>query len=108
MRGGQRVLVAAAVAMVVSFGGVTAQAGAPIAEAAKQSFAQAQPTEQPSMATRVKTWTRAKLEAAKKRWAEDKAKFEDCQAQLVEARKAKRLSLHKQGDFLSACMNKKP
>jgi hypothetical protein len=108
MRGGRRWLATVAVAMVVCLGGMAAQAGAPIADVTLQSFAQAQPTEKPSMATRVKTWTRAKLDAAKKRWAEDKAKFEGCQAQLLEARKTKRLSLHKQGDFLSACMNKKP
>jgi len=108
MRGGRRMLTAMGVAAVVSLGGMTVQAADPIADVAKQSFAQAQPAEKPSMATRVKTWTRAKLEAAKKRWADDKAKFEGCQAQLIEARKSKRMSIYKQGDFLEHCMNQKP
>jgi hypothetical protein len=89
---------------LAAIGSVSAQA-APAIDVAAQSFAQA---DKPSTMTRVKTWTRAKLDAAKKRWAADKAKFEDCQKQLVEERKAKKLSIHKQGHFLQACMNKKP
>jgi hypothetical protein len=104
----RRLLATVGVAVLVTLGGMTAQAGTPAADAALQSFAQAQPAEKPSMAARVKTWTRAKLEAAKKHWAEDKAKFEACQAQLLETRKAKRMSIYMQGDFLEHCMNKKP
>ena len=57
--------------------------------------------------TTTKTWTRARLEAAKKHWAEDNAKFADCSKQLADQKNAKRLSLHHQGHFLQDCMNRK-
>jgi hypothetical protein len=62
----------------------------------------------PRMTSKIKTWTRARLDAAKKRWAEDNAKFTDCSKQLAEQQKAKRLSLHRQGHFLQDCMTRKP
>ncbi len=109
MQGGQRLLAVAGVAALAMVSSLSAQPGAS-ASVAMESYAQAQPApaETPSVATRMKTWTRAKLEAAKKRWAADKAKFTDCQQKLVEERKVKRMSIHKQGHFLEACMNKKP
>ena len=104
MHGGRRLLAAAGIAVLATVGGAAAQTSAP-ADIGLQSFAQA---DKPSTVTRVKTWTRAKLDAAKKRWAEDNAKFTDCQKQLLELRKTKRLSLHKQGHFLQDCMLRKP
>ncbi|MBI3704331.1 MAG: hypothetical protein HY244_10940 [Rhizobiales bacterium] len=100
----RRLLAAAGIVLLATMGGAAAQTSAP-ANVELQSFAQA---DKPSTATRVKTWTRAKLEAAKKRWAADNAKFTDCQKQLLEQRKTKRLSLHKQGHFLQDCMLRKP
>lgn len=105
MHGMRRLLAAAGVVVLATIGSAAAQTGAPAAIMGAQSFAQA---DKPSMAKRVKTWTRARLEAAKKRWAEDNQKFSDCQKQLLEQRKTKRLSLHKQGYFLQTCMNRKP
>ncbi len=109
MQGGRRLLAMAGVVALAMIGSVSVQAGVP-ASVTMESYAQAQPApaQKPSVATRVKTWTRAKLEAAKKRWAADKAKFTTCQQKLVEERKIKRMSIHKQGHFLEACMNKKP
>ena len=104
MHGVRRLLAAAGIVVLTTMGSVAAPTSAP-ANSGLQSFAQA---DKPSTVTRVKTWTRAKLEAAKKRWAEDNAKFTDCQKQLLEQRKTKRLSLHKQGHFLQDCMNRKP
>jgi hypothetical protein len=104
MHGVRRLLAAAGIVVLATIGSAAAQTGAP-ANGGLQSFAQA---DKPSTATRVKTWTRARLEAAKKRWAADNAKFADCQKQLLEQRKTKRLSLHKQGHFLQDCMNRKP
>ena len=100
-----RLLAAAGIVVLAKIGSVSAQTVAPAVDAGLQSFAQA---DKPSTVTRVKTWTRARLEAAKKRWAADNAKFTDCQKQLLEQRKTKRLSLHKQGQFLQACMQRKP
>jgi len=72
---------------------------------APMAFAQA---EKPSVTKRIGIWTRAQLEKAKKRWAESEARFDDCAAQLKEKQKSKRLSPHKQADFLEACMARKP
>jgi len=107
MRRAGRLLAVASVAIFATVGSLSAQAAAP-AVGAMQAYAQAQTETKPPLTTRVKLWTRAKLDDAKKRWAADKLKFEDCQQQLLEQRKTKKLSLHKQGDFLYACMNKKP
>jgi hypothetical protein len=98
-------LAAAGIVVLATVGSAAAQTGAPPANVTLQSFAQA---DKSSTVTRVKTWTRARLDAAKKRWAADNAKFADCQKQLLEQRKTKRLSLHKQGRFLQDCMNRKP
>lgn len=108
MRGFGRLLAVAGIVGLATIGSISAQAGAPISGVAMDSYAQAQPEKKPSVTARVKTWTRAKLDAAKKRWAADKVKFEDCQKQLLEQRKAKRMSIYAQGDFLEHCMNKKP
>src|ERR1019366_2712714 len=62
----------------------------------------------PTVVSKIKKWTQARLAAAKKRWAEDNAKFTDCQRQLTEQRKVKRLSLNRQGHFLQDCMIRKP
>ena len=105
MHGVRRLLAAAGVVVLATIGGAAAQTSAPAANMGLQSFAQA---DKPSAVTRVKSWTRARLEAAKKRWAADNRKFSDCQKQLLEQRKTKRFSLHKQGHFLQDCMNRKP
>jgi hypothetical protein len=104
MRGVRQLLAVAGVVALATVGGAAAQTSAP-ADAGLRSFAQA---DKPSAVTRVKIWTRAKLDAAKKRWAANNEKFTDCQKQLVEHRKTKRLSLHRQGDFLQNCMQRKP
>ena len=65
-------------------------------------------TGKPSMRTRVKKWTRERIAAAKKRWAEDKDKFAECQRHLAETRKTKRLSVYRQVDFLEHCMIRQP
>lgn len=105
MHGVRRLLAAAGVVVLATIGGAAAQTSVPAANMGLQSLAQA---DKPSAVTRVKSWTRARLEAAKKRWAADNRKFSDCQKQLLEQRKTKRFSLHKQGHFLQDCMNRKP
>jgi len=61
-----------------------------------------------STTKRVTRWTRERLDAAKKRWAQNEMKFADCSRQLDEKKKAKRLSLHNQGHFLNDCMRRTP
>jgi hypothetical protein len=105
MHGLPRLIAAAGVMLIATVASLSAQPAVAAVNAGLGAFAQA---EKPAMTARVKTWTRARLEAAKKRWAEDQQKFSDCQRQLDEQRKTKRLSLHKQGDFLQHCMIRKP
>lgn len=46
------------------------------------------------------------MDAAKKQWTQNEAKFTDCQKQLGDKQKVKRLSLHNQGHFLEKCMSR--
>ena len=105
MHGLRRLMAAASVMIIATVASVSARPVDAAVNTRLDAFAQA---EKPAMTTRVKTWTRARLEAAKKRWADDQQKFSDCQRQLDEQQKTKRLSLHKQGDFLQRCMIRKP
>ena len=72
-------------------------------ERAMQAFAQ---VEKPRVTQRVQQWTRARLEAAKKRWARNNAKFSACTNELAEVRKTRRVSIHDQGRFLQDCMRR--
>ena len=90
--------------LIATVGGAAAQTAAPAANP-NQAMAQA---EKPAAGARVKNWTQSKLDAAKKRWAQNQQKFTDCQKQLEERKKEKRLSLRKQGHFLEQCMLQKP
>ena len=99
----RRLFGATAIVLIATIGGVAAQTAAPAARP-NQEMTQA---ENPSAGTRVKSWTRSKLDAAKKRWAQNQERFSDCQKQLGERQKIKRLSLHDQGHFLEQCMLQK-
>ena len=67
-------------------------------------FAQA---DRSSAIPRINGWTRARWEAAKKRWAKDQEQFAACVHKLNESREAKRLSYHNQTDFLEKRMREK-
>jgi hypothetical protein len=86
-------------------GSVSGHAVEVAANANLQAFAQA---ENAPMTTGVRAWTRDRLVAAKKRWAQNQQKFADCSAQLAERKKTQRMSLHAQGHFLQDCMIRKP
>jgi hypothetical protein len=105
MLGVQRVVGVVAVLLFVTLWGASAQTiGSPL-NLRLDSYAQA---EKETVTTRITKWTKSKLAAAKKRWAQNQEKFSDCSKQLAEKKKATRISLHKQGDFLQDCMNQKP
>jgi hypothetical protein len=97
----RRVPVVAGVVLMVSFGSTSSHAVASTAHSGLQAYAQAT---QPPVTTGVKTWTRSRLAAAQKRWAQNQEKFSDCSKQLAEAQKKKRLSIHDRGHFLEGCM----
>ena len=101
MHQAQRLVGAMCVGLVVIAGGSThGLASTPALEA----FAQA--ASEP-VTTRVKTWTRARLAAAQKRWAQNREKFADCSRQLGDLKTTKRrLPLHDRGHFLQECMNR--
>jgi len=62
------------------------------APAAAQTPAASSSTAAPKATSvaKIKSWTRARLDAAKKRWAEDNAKFAACSNQLAEQQKPRR------------------
>lgn len=97
----QATLLAAAIAFTTNLSAqAPATAQAPVASSPSE-------TSKP-IATRGATWTRTRLAAAKKRWAENKIKFSACTQQLNERRKEKRMSLHLQAHYLQDCMTRKP
>ena len=96
----QRLVGVVGILLVATIGSALAQATSPVSP----SQASTQP-DNPSAGARVKAWTRSKLDAAKKQWAQNEAKFTDCQKQLGDKQKVKRLSLHNQGHFLEKCMS---
>ena len=85
---------------------LTEQSAAATESPGLQSQAQ---SDKQSTTERVRRWTKDRLEAAKKHWAEDQKKFSDCSKKLDELKKTKRrLSFHRQGHFLEKCMRENP
>ena len=100
MRTMQTTLATMTIVFVTTMGNASATTRAPYS--ASQVLAQA---ENPSAMSRVKQWTRTTLEAAKKHWAQDQAKFYECSHKLDEMKKSRRrMSYHRQGHFLENCM----
>jgi hypothetical protein len=85
---------------------VTVQGAQPTIAIASSAFAQA---ENGTVTSRVNRWTRARLEAAKKHWAEDQKRFSECTNELDDMKKKsrRRMSYHRQGHFLDRCMRAK-
>ena len=58
--------------------------------------------------TRFGRWTRARLQAAKKHWAEHEQWFSECNRELENLKKSgKRISYDGQAHFLTECMRRK-
>lgn len=85
---------------------VMARDASPTITKGADAFAQA---DNSSVTTRFTRWTRARLEAAKKHWAEDQQRFSECTEELdkVKKKSGRRLSYHRQGHFLEKCMREK-
>ena len=71
----------------------------------KQVSGQSTVDERPSAISRVKVWTRARWEAARKHWSQDNAKFYACSHTWRQRMGGRKYSLHDQRDFLFHCMN---
>jgi hypothetical protein len=76
------------------------------APAANSAPAASSEAAKPSLTSKIRTWTRSQWAAQKKRWAEDRDRFADCQRQLREQTQTTKLSAHKKKDFLYTCMLK--
>jgi len=73
---------------------------------AKPAPAASSEVAKPGISSRIRSWTRSQWAAQKKRWAEDRDRFVDCQVQLRERAKTTKLSSHQQKHFLYGCMSK--
>jgi hypothetical protein len=93
--------------IVIALGvNVAVQESGPTITIASSALAQA---ENGTVTSRVMRWTRARLEAAKKHWAEDQQRFSECTRELdgIKKKSGRRMSYHRQGHFLEKCMREK-
>jgi hypothetical protein len=63
----------------------------------------AQQTNEPDL--RARAW--ARFDAMKRRWQQDRLKFDACAEKLKDAKKHKRMSVYRQIDFMEDCMQTK-
>ena len=92
----------AIVGLFVGIGNASAQTPDP---ATKPVAGQSTVVEKSSTLSKVKVWTRARWEAARKHWAQDNAKFYACSHTWRQRMGGRKYSLHDQRDFLFHCMN---
>ncbi len=69
---------------------------------AEQAYAQAEKPAKPTVRARVS----ARYQAMKARWRADRVKFDNCSGQLADAKKAARMSVHRQVEFMEDCMRR--
>jgi len=84
---------------------VGVQGNGPIIGLGRDALAQ---TQSDTAASRFGRWTRARLQAAKKHWAEHEQWFSECNRELESVKKsAKRMSYDRQAHFLEQCIRRK-
>jgi hypothetical protein len=89
-------------AVIASVSGASAQTrNLGIAPLAEQSTA----VEKRSSMAKVRIWTRARWEAARRHWTQDNAKFFACSGKWREQVNGRKYSLHDQREFLFQCMS---
>jgi hypothetical protein len=93
-------LTAVAFAAVMSSGAVVAQTSESPPVAKSPPATSAPDSSKPSTATQIEAWTSTQWEAAKEKWAKDKAKWADCQEQATK----QKLEGRKSWSFLYTCM----
>ena len=93
------------IVLVVIVGSATVPFASQTMDAGRGAYAQEQ---KHSTAKRIYIWTRARIAAANKRWAQNKEKFASCSEQLQQKQKKRRLLPHNQADFMQDCMNRNP
>lgn len=97
--------------LIAIIGSIAAPSASPARDLGHDAYAQ----EQKSPTTKqIYIWTRARIAAANKRWAQDKEKFAYCSEQLKQEQSIRqkqnkrRLMTHGQADFMQDCMNRNP
>ena len=93
-------LAATILAAVISSGAAIAQTSPSSAAPKAAPAATTAESSKPSKAEQVETWTNKQWDAAKKKWAKDKAKWTNCQKQSDK----QKLEGRKSWSFLSTCM----
>jgi len=93
-------LTAVVFAVLMSSSGAIAQTSVSSPSTKPATAASAADSSKPSTVTQVETWTRKQWDAAKTKWAKDKAKWADCRKQSSE----QKLSGRKNWSFLYQCM----
>jgi hypothetical protein len=93
-------LAAVVFAPIMSASAVVAQISESPSATKSSPGASAPDSSKPSTATQVETWTNTQWEAAKEKWAKDKAKWASCQEQSSK----QKLEGRKSWSFLYTCM----
>lgn len=92
--------------VVAAFGlNIGGQGNGPIISLGRDAIAQ---TQSDTATSHFGRWTRARLQAAKKHWAEHEQWFSECNRELESLKtSAKRISYDRQAHFLEDCMRRK-
>src|SRR5271165_4032133 len=93
-------LTAVAFALILISSALVAQTPESPPAAKSPPAASAPDSSKPSTVTQIETWTSTQWEAAKEKWAKDKAKWADCQEQSSK----QNLEGRKSWSFLYTCM----
>ena len=97
-------LLVGAIAVAMNIAVASAQTREPDAGPATGLSGRAEP---PSPTAKVRDWTKAQWNAARKHWAQDNARFYACNGKWREQTEGRRFSLRDQREFLFQCMNDK-
>ena len=97
-------LLVGVIALAVNIAVASAQTREPDARPATGQSSQ---PGQPSPTAKVRDWTKAQWDAARKHWAQDNARFYACNSTWREQTDGRRFSLRDQREFLFQCMNGK-
>ena len=97
-------LLVGAIAVVMNIAAASAQTREPEARPATEQSGQ---VEKLSPTAKVRSWTKAQWDAARKHWAQDNARFYACSGKWREQTEGRKFSLRDQREFLFQCMNSK-
>lgn len=91
------------IAIATNIAVASAQTREPAAKPAAEQSGQA---EKLSPMAKVRTWTKARWDAAREHWEQDNARFYACNGKWREQTEGRKFSLHDQREFLFQCMSR--